>query len=236
MSTSPGSSHLARWRARLVSVEAAALSGVLFAVLYLGSLLLGREGVAGFDEDPSQVADRIAAGEGRDELLTGYVLAPFAAIAFVWFVAVVRRRIPADERFVTTVFIGGSTIFVALYLTAMSVVAGPHYVESQQDVSFLEPQTLLSLQAVTYGLLFVVAPRIQVLVILAATATGRRHGVIPGWLVVVSYLIAGIQLINFTLFEPLLFLFPLWVATVGLVLVRHRRLEPRSPAVGLDAT
>jgi len=219
---------LARWRRRLTSVEAAALSGVLFAAFYLASLLLGRQGVVGFDEAPSEVAARIAAAEGRDEMLAGYVLASFAAIAFIWFVAVLRRRIPADERFVTTVFVAGSTIFIALYLAAMSVVAGPHYVESQEDVSFLQPETLMSLQSVTYGLLFVVAPRIQVLVIISATAIGRRHEVFPGWLVLVSYLIAAIQLVNFTLFEPLLLLFPLWVATVGLVLMRGRaRLEPR---------
>ena len=227
MNPSSEPSQLARWRRRLISVEAAALAGVVFAVLYIASLVLAREGIAGFDEAPSDIGGQIAAAEGRDELLTGYVLAPFAAIAFIWFVAVLRSRIPSEEHFVTTVFVAGSTIFVSLYLAAMSVVAGPHYVESEQDVSFLQPETLLSLQSVSYGLLFVVVPRIQVLVILSATTIGRRHGVIPGWLVAVSYLIAAIQLVNFALFEPLLFLFPLWVATVGLVLMRGRaRLGP----------
>jgi hypothetical protein len=213
-----------------------ALSGVLFALLYGASLVLGRQGVVGFDESQTELEAHIAAAEGRDELLAGYVVAAFAAIAFIWFVAVLRRRIPTDERFVTTVFVGASTIFVVLYLVAMSVVAGPHYVESAQDVSFLQPETLLSLQSVAYGLLFVVAPRIQVLVILAATVIGRHHGVLPGWLVLVSYLIAAIQLVNVTLFEPLLFLFPLWVATVGLVLMRGRaRREPRASGGGLDS-
>ncbi len=60
-------------------------------------------------------------------IATLYV-APFAGIAFLWFLAVVRDRIGRNEdRFLSTVFLGSGLLFVAMFwasaATAASLVA-----------------------------------------------------------------------------------------------------------------
>lgn len=227
-----GSSGSRTWRRRAVSVEAAAFAGVAFVVLYALSLLLIGDALPGWSESSGELAASLEDSGARSSLLFGYALTPFAAIAFLWFVAVIHRRIPPADRFITVVFISGSTLFVALFLVATSVVAAPYYMEEAEGVEILDPETLRALQSVAWTLMFVVATRIQVLVVLAATAAGRQHGVFPRWLVLFGYLIAVVQILNLTLFEPLIFTFPLWVLAVSLTLAIRRDALPVQAAGG----
>jgi hypothetical protein len=50
---------------------------------------------------------------------------PFAGIAFLWFVGVVRDRIgEAEDRFFATVFLGSGLLFVGMLFVASAVPAG----------------------------------------------------------------------------------------------------------------
>jgi hypothetical protein len=52
-------------------------------------------------------------------------LVPFAGIAFLWFIGVVRDRIGEHEdRFFATVFLGSGLLFVAMLFVASAVTAG----------------------------------------------------------------------------------------------------------------
>lgn len=217
-----GSSRLADWRRRVVSIRAATVTGVLFVVLYLLSLALIQQGVPGWDESPEQVAASLEDSGARSGLLIGYAMTPFAAISFLWFIAVIYRRIPPHGRFISTVFIGGSTLFITLYVVATTVLCAPYYIEDREGITILDAESLRGLQSISWALLFVVATRIQVLVVLSATALGRQYGVLPRWLVIVGYLIAVVQILNLSLFEPLIFLFPLWVLAVSITLAVNR--------------
>lgn len=217
---------LQTWRSRAVSFEAAAFTGILFAALYTLSLVLIGSGLPDWSDTSQEVASSLADPDDASAVRAGYAMTPFAAIVFLWFVAVIYRRIPPTDRFVAIVFIAGSTLFVALYLVATTAVGGPYRVEDAKGIEILDPATLRTLQSVAWTLLFVVAVRIQVLVILAATAAGRRHGVFPHWLTRFGYLVAVVQVLNFTLFEPLIFLFPLWVLAVSLTIAFRRDALP----------
>lgn len=224
-------SRLETWRRRAVSVEAAAFSGVLFVVLYLVSLALIRGALPGWEDSAEQVAASIDDSGARSELLLGYALTPFAAIAFLWFIAVIYRRIPPADRFVSTAFIAGSVLFVAFYMVATSLLCAPYYIEEAEGIEILDPDNLRLLQSIAWSLIFVVAIRIQVLVILSATALGRQYGWLPRWLVIAGYLIALVQVLNVALFEPLVFTFPLWVLAVSITLaVRRDELPARDEA------
>jgi hypothetical protein len=223
VSGTPGQpSRLEAWRRRAVSIEAAAFTGVLFVVLYLLSLALIRQAVPGWEESPEQVAASLDDSGARSGLLLGYGLTPFAAIAFLWFTAVIYRRIPPTGRFISTVFIGGSTLFIAIYVVATTVVCAPYYIEDAQGIEILDAESLRALQSIAWALLFVVATRIQVLVVLSVTVVGRQYGVLPRWLVWFGYLIAVVQILNLSLSEPLIFFFPLWILAVSITLAVKR--------------
>ena len=52
-------------------------------------------------------------------------LLPFAGIAFLWFVGVVRDRLGENEdRFFATVFLGSGLLFVAMLFCAGALAAG----------------------------------------------------------------------------------------------------------------
>jgi len=220
------SPRLKTWRQRAVSIEAAAFTGVLFVVLYLLSLALIRQAVPGWGDSAEEVAASLDDSGARSGLLLGYTMVPFAAIAFLWFIAVIYRRIPPAGRFITTVFIGGSTLFVAFYVVATTVLCAPYYIEDHEGVEILNEATLREVQSIAWTLMFVVATRIQVLVVLSATAVGRQYGVLPRWLVLFGYVIAVVQILNVSLFEPLVFLFPLWVLAVSVTLAVRRDALP----------
>ena len=52
-------------------------------------------------------------------------LIPFAGIAFLWFIGVLRDRIgEREDRFFATVFLGSGLLFVAMLFVAAAIAAG----------------------------------------------------------------------------------------------------------------
>ncbi len=52
-------------------------------------------------------------------------LVPFAAIAFLWFIGVVRDRLgEREDRFFATVFLGSGLLFVGMLFVATAMAAG----------------------------------------------------------------------------------------------------------------
>lgn len=212
-----------RWRARAVSLEAVAVTGILFAVLFVASVSLMRAGLPNIDMTREQIAAQYDDAESRRLVLIGYALAPFAAIMFLWFVGVLRRSLPPTEQFIATVFTLASAVFVSLFLAAASLVGGPFYLQSEGDLLF-DPGALMGLHATAYGLVFVIGVRVQVLIVLTASAAARAYGALPRWLIYAGYAVALIQTLNLALFEPLVLVFPSWVVAVSVaLLVRGRQ-------------
>ena len=58
----------------------------------------------------------------RHAVLVAVNLVPFAGIAFLWFIGVIRDRLGArDDRFFATVFLGSGLLFVAMMFGAAAV-------------------------------------------------------------------------------------------------------------------
>src|SRR5580704_10874321 len=61
----------------------------------------------------------------RAAVAIGLNLIPFAGIAFLWFIGVVRDRIgEREDRFFATVFLGSGLLFVAMMFVAAAVAGG----------------------------------------------------------------------------------------------------------------
>lgn len=91
---------------RLTTPRAAAVAGILFAVLFAASISLMRVGLG---DDPfvgNQWFER-----GADLVRTALVLMPFAGMAFLYFIGVVRDRLGEyEDRFFSTVFFGSGLL------------------------------------------------------------------------------------------------------------------------------
>ena len=63
-----------------------------------------------------------------DGILFGLGLVPFAGIAFLWFIGVVRDLIgDAEDRFFATVFLGSGILFVAIVFVLVNLVVDISY-------------------------------------------------------------------------------------------------------------
>ncbi|MGH7122085.1 MAG: hypothetical protein ACREFP_24340, partial [Acetobacteraceae bacterium] len=89
-------------REGLRTPRAAALAGILFSLLLMLSLLLLRLSVPA---DPHEAGTWLQTSVQRVSIALNLV--PFAGVAFMWFLGVLRDRLGArEDRFFATVFLG----------------------------------------------------------------------------------------------------------------------------------
>ena len=107
-------------QARATTPRAAAIAGILFSILLLTSLVLIRISVP---PDP-QDAGIWLAGNWKNVNLALNLL-PFAGIAFLWFIGVVRDRLGEHEdRLFATVFLGSGLLFLAMLFASAGIAGG----------------------------------------------------------------------------------------------------------------
>jgi hypothetical protein len=101
--------------------RSAAYAGSIFALLLIVSLVTIE---LALPKEPSDSADLLLTSPERQFLLIGLSLIPFAGIAFLWFIGVLRDRIgDREDRFFSTVFLGSGLLFVGVLLVAEALTA-----------------------------------------------------------------------------------------------------------------
>ena len=160
----------------------------------------------------------------RNAVLVSLNLLPFAAIAFLWFVGVVRDRIGAEEdRFFATVFLGSGLLFVAMLLTGGAVAAG--LVATAADTGVAGEVWPLG-RRVTSILINVYAMRMAAVFTIATTTIVTRLRLVSRWLGMLGYATAAVLLIGVGFIPLFELLFPAWVFILSIhiliVTFRHR--------------
>src|SRR5271166_301073 len=103
-------------RARLKTPRAAAIAGILFSVLLITGLLLFRLSVRA---DPLETGAWLKTRSNTVALALNLV--PFAGIAFLWFIGVLRDRLgELEDRF----FLGSGLLFLAMLFASAAVAGG----------------------------------------------------------------------------------------------------------------
>lgn len=108
-------------RKRLQTPRAAAIAGILFALLYGASLVLARLSI------PDNLATDTAAWlkTSSTTLTLALNLVPYAGIAFLWFIGVIRDRLgDHEDRFFATVFLGSGLLFLAMSFVGAALAGG----------------------------------------------------------------------------------------------------------------
>ncbi len=97
---------------------AAGIAGLLFSTLFITSVVLLYR-TPGAGSSAQEIAAWYGGKEARTIGIVGLYLAPFAGIAFLWFIAVIRSRIgDREDRFFATVLFGSGILFVAMMFAA----------------------------------------------------------------------------------------------------------------------
>jgi hypothetical protein len=197
--------------------ESAAVAGVVFAVI-LGTVIVLIRGAS-----PVQTGQLAAWTDPvrRSAISTALALMPFAGIAFLWFVAVVRARVaPLTDRFFETVFLGSGLLFVVmLFASAASLTA-----ILRLETAGLEPsiETRAFGWALATSLLASFGARLAAVFTLSVSTVVLRGGRLPRWLALVGYLVGVLLLLTPPLDTATTLLFPLWVLTFSVTVLLRR--------------
>jgi hypothetical protein len=202
--------------------RAAAVAGIVFSMLLTVALVLVR---LALPSDPADAGDWLADGRKRDAVLLALNLLPFAGIAFLWFIGVVRDRIGAGEdRFFATVFLGSGLLFIAMVFAAGAVAGG--IVLTAGDGPAADVWSFA--RRVSSTLLTVYAMRMAAVFAISTTTIAARLGLAPRWLTVLGLATGVVLLVSVGFIPWIEVVFPAWVFvfSVNILVASFRRADP----------
>ena len=210
---------------RLETPRAAGVAGLAFAVLFVASIVLLHNHPSS-GSSATEIRDFYVRSGSGGVALVGVYLAPFSGIAFLWFIAVVRNLIgEREDRFFATVFLGSGLLFVAMLFIAAGVGGALLAAVRFEDEPVPSAETVVTIRSLAFGFLFVYAMRMAAVFMIVVSTIARRLGVFPRWLVAAGYVAALVLLLNVSYLEPLVLVFPAWVAAVSIVILTARTGE-----------
>ncbi|WP_448005181.1 hypothetical protein [Agromyces bauzanensis] len=199
------------WRTR----RAAAIAGIAFAILLITAMILMRLAVSEGDFEAFQ------ADAGRRTLIMqGVGLVPFAGIAFLWFIGVVREQLAEiEDRLFSTVFLGSGLLFIGMMfmsavtsVTMLEVIASPNADADLWAFGRTSAETLISVYAMRMAAVFT----------LSVSTVGLRTSSVPRWVFYLGYLVALVLLVASGERQWTPLLFPAWVLLLSVILLFTR--------------
>ena len=163
--------------------RAVAISGIVFAVLYMVSLVLIRLAVPA---DPTEPGIWLADRAFRNWVRIALNLVPFTGIAFLWYMAVLRNRVGLlEDRFFATVFLGSGLLFVAMLFAAASVARG--LLDTFEAVRPDQNETYRLGRGLAYTLMNSFGTRMAAVFMFVTSTIGPRTMVLPRWIPFVGF-------------------------------------------------
>jgi hypothetical protein len=208
---------------QLKTPRAAALAGVLFALLFGTVIVLVRLRMPEGMKDSSTWLS-----SNHNGIATAAVLMPFAGISFLWFIGVVRDGFGQyEDRFFASVFLGSGILFLAMMFVATAVAAGLEATNSGVIDTAAHGEVIDFGKMVVLSTTKTYAVRMAAVFMISAATIWRRTGLMPKWLTLLSYLVALVILAASDLSMWVTMAFPIWVLVVsGLFLVRAGVIDP----------
>ena len=199
------------WRNR----RSAAIAGIVFGVLLLASLTMTRIALS---EDSLQSLESDA--QRRTLIRLSLHLVPFAGIAFLWFIGVIREQLgTVEDRLFSTVFLGSGLLFLAMLFVGavtttsmMEMLAGANVNPDVWAFGRGSTQTLISVYAMRMAAVFT----------LSVSTVGLRTAAVPRWVAILGYLVALVLLLAAGEHRWTQLLFPAWVLLLSVVILVTR--------------
>ena len=209
--------------------RAAAVAGVVFSVLLAAVFVLLRLSVPA---NPGVAGTWLTDSGRRTAVTVALELVPFAGIAFLWFIGVVRDRVGhREDRFFATVFLGSGLLFVAMLFVA-AAVAGGLFAAASRSSGPPNVDTLTLGRDVTGSLVNIYSMRMAGVFMLTTVTIARRTEIVSRWLTVAGIVAALVLLVTVGISPWVELLFPAWVLALSLdiLLAGPKAVDSMEPA------
>jgi hypothetical protein len=211
-------------RRRLRTPRAAAIAGIIFAVLISTGQLLIRLSI------PTDATDKGAVLAGQANAISlALSLFPFAGIAFLWFMGVLRDRLAQlEDQFFSTVFFGSGLLYLGLTFVA-AALAGGLLATSALVPGLVGSNLYIFDRLVIFQINSVYALRMSAVFMISLGTIWLRTGTMPRWLVFLTYPLAVAMLLIIGLSIYFSLIFPAWVFVISVyILVENLLRKPAS--------
>jgi len=203
---------------RLRTPRAAAVAGILFSALLGLALILI---LISAPSNPATAGAWLSDPARRATLAFALNLVPFAGIAFLWFIGVVRDRIgQLEDRFFASVFLGSGLLFVAMLFVGAAFSGGLLAEMTAGSASTPSPDALALGRQITSLLLHVYAMRMAAVFTLSTATITLRTRVVSRWIGLLGIAVAVILLVSVGLTLWVELLFPAWILLLSVDILR----------------
>ena len=221
-------------RNRLRTPRSAAIAGILFSLLLMASIVLLKLSIA---SNAADAGKWLVEGGHRISVTIAVNLIPFAGIAFLWFIGVVRDRLgEREDRFFSTVFLGSGLLFIAMLFASTAVAIGLIASFHAAPKKAVDSEIWTLGRNMTFALLNVFAMRMSAVFMISTSAIALRTRVINRWLAYAGLAIALVLLVNANFVTYISLLFPLWILVVSVdILVKNLKEGGVQPGTSQDS-
>lgn len=209
--------------AYLRTPKAAALAGIIFSVLLFAVFGLMRLSVPA---DPFEQGAWLAGDTTYVTLAMNLV--PFAGVAFLWFVGVLRDRLGArEDQFFATVFLGSGFLLLAMLFAAAAVVGAIIIAFHAAPGALMHSATFHFGRGLAYGMINIYLAKTAAVFMITTSTIAVYTRLTPRWLAICGYVVAAVLIFGSGYVDGSLLVFPLWVLLVSASILWDRNAAPK---------
>jgi hypothetical protein len=196
---------------RLRTPRAAAIAGVLFALLMGTSFVLLQISIPSGSIDAN---DWLAEQAGTVSL--ALTLLPFAGIAYLWFMGVMRDRLGhLEDQFFSTLLFGSGILYLAMTFASAAIAGGILTVYAFDPELLIDSGIYIFSRAIIYKFNNVYAMRMAGMHMIVLGTIWMRTQIMPRWLALVTFILALVQLVGANFMSSITLVFPTWVFIIS---------------------
>jgi len=202
--------------ARLRTPKAAALAGIAFSLLMFTIFGLLRRSIPADPLEPSAWLTTDTA-----TITLALNLIPFAGVAFLWFIGVLRDRLGRQEdRFFATVFFGSALLYLAMLFVAAAVIGAVMLLASTAEPNqLMSSATFRFARAAAYIVTNVYATKMAAVFMISTSTVVIYTGIAPRWIAFIGYLLASVLLIGSYYIGWSFAVLPIWVLLISVYIL-----------------
>lgn len=191
------------------------MAGILFSLLMGAFYVLIRVSIPA---DPTADVDWLEENTGT--LTVALSLVPFAGIAFLWFIGVVRDRIGrSEDQFFSSVFFGSGLLFLAMVFTSAAIGSGLLVAYETQPTEIFDSGLYTFGREMTFRVSNTYALRMAAVFMLSLGTIWFRTRTMPRWLALLTYSAALALLFTLSYILWVSLVFPAWVLIVSIYIL-----------------
>lgn len=215
-------------RKALKSPRSAAIAGIIFSVLYGTSMVLINLSIP---HEPAAGISWLETDVRTITLALNFI--PYAGIAFLWFIGVIRDLLgDMEDRLFATVFLGSGLLFLALTFIGAALAAGLLNSYAIESSVLVQSGVLTYSRKVIYHVFNIYAIRMAGVFMISLASIWLRTGLMHrGW-AFLTYIMALVLLLSIDYSFWVTLIFPGWVLVVSIIiLIRNLHNQPDEDTV-----